>query len=1099
MVTSIATLTTFLVVGLVSSSPIKARTPYAVKETHYPPSQWQRVGPARAGHMINLQIGLKQGQFDELERHLYEVSDPSHQRYGQHLSAQEVNDLVKPSDETHDLVHEWLQDNNIEASSLEYSPAKDWIKVTIAIEDIETLLDTKYSTYKHEDGEYIVRTPEWSLPLHLHDHIETIQPTNSFFRPRAVARSMKKVDDVTGYQALAPSTYKPPTVGQTAADVCNVSAVTPLCLRTLYGTVDYKVQAADRNKMALTDYLGESNNRSDTKLFLEQYRPEAASAAYSFDVQIINGGNDEQTPENATELAAGKDLEGNLDSETMLGIGYPTPLIAYTTGGSPPFNPDLATPTDTNEPYLTWLQYVLSQKDLPGVVSNSYQDTEQTVPYSYAVSVCKGFAQLGARGVSVLFGSGDNGVGEDGTCVSNVDNSTTFLAMFPSTCPYVTSVGGTKFINPEVVATDARNGYVSGGGFSRYFPRPAWQDAALKPYLASLPKNITAFFNATGRGFPDIAAQGYHFITIWNGTIVPLDGTSAATPTASAILALVNDALIAAGKPTLGWLNPWLYSKGYAAFTDVTVGSSKGCGTDGFPAAVGWDAATGFGTPRFKSNGPFPILHLSVALSVVVIIYGLSTVIYNIYFHPLSKFPGPKLFAASRIFSIREVLRGELPHKITAFHEIYGEVVRTAPDELSFTSPQAFQDIYAKKNGKPSFPKDPIQYTMAASGSVPSILGVISDKDHSRYRRLLAHAFSEKALREQEPLIKHYVDLLITRLHQNSTKGPQNMVNWYNFTTFDVIADLTFGESFGCLDGSDYHPWVSFMFRSFKAAAFMAAAKRFGPIVKMALDKFIPKKLLEQRTKHRTLTHEKVQVRLERKTERKDFMTYILRHNDVETGMTVQEIKSTAGILLLAGSETTATLLSAVTYYLLTPGNEHILKCLVEEIRTMFKTEEEIDMISVNKLKYQLAVLDEAMRIHPPAPFGGPRVVPGDGQFVSGYWVPGGTNVSCGIYASQHQTQNFKNPDKFAPERWLDDPEYAGDEKGAFQPFSLGPRNCIGRNLAYAEMRLILARVIWNFDLELAHQSMNWAKHMKIFLLWEKPPLFVTLKPVVRE
>ncbi|KAG4026264.1 hypothetical protein MFRU_043g00670 [Monilinia fructicola] len=599
MVTSIATLTAFLAVGLVSSSPIKARTPYAVKETHHPPPQWQRVGPARAGHMINLQIGLKQGQFDELERHLYEVSDPSHQRYGQHLSAQEVNDLVKPSDETHNLVHEWLQDNNIETDSVEYSPAKDWIKLTIPVENIETLLDTEYSTYQHEDGEYIVRTPQWSLPLHLHGHIETIQPTNSFFRPRAIAKTLKKVNEVTEYQALAPSNYKPPTIGQTAADVCNVSSVTPLCLRTLYGTVDYKVKAAGKNKMALTDYLGESNNRSDTKLFLEQYRPEAASAAYTFDVQIIDGGNNEQTQENATQLAAGKDLEGNLDSETMLGIGYPTPLIAYTTGGSPPFLPDVQTPTDTNEPYLAWLQYVLSQKDLPGVVSNSYQDTEQTVPYSYAVSVCKGFAQLGARGVSVLFGSGDNGVGANGTCVSNVDNSTTFLAMFPSTCPYVTSVGGTKFINPEVVASDSRNGYVSGGGFSRYFPRPSWQDAAIKPYLASLPKNITGFFNATGRGFPDIAAQGYAYITVWNGTTVHLDGTSAATPTASAILALINDALIAAGKPRLGWLNPWLYSKGHEAFTDVTIGSASGCGTNGFSAATGWDAATGFGTPYF--------------------------------------------------------------------------------------------------------------------------------------------------------------------------------------------------------------------------------------------------------------------------------------------------------------------------------------------------------------------------------------------------------------------------------------------------------------------------------------------------------------------
>ncbi|KAB8292426.1 hypothetical protein EYC80_008152 [Monilinia laxa] len=278
------------------------------------------------------------------------------------------------------------------------------------------------------------------------------------------------------------------------------------------------------------------------------------------------------------------------------------------------------------------------------------------------------------------------------------------------------------------------------------------------------------------------------------------------------------------------------------------------------------------------------------------------------------------------------------------------------------------------------------------------------------------------------------------------------------------------------------------------AASFIAAAKRFGPIVKVALDELIPKKLLEERKNHQALTDEKVQARLERKTDRKDFITYILRHNDTETGMSVSGIKSTSGVLLLAGSETTATLLSAMTYYLLAPGNEHILRELVKEIRTAFTSEDEIDIISVNKLKYQLAVLDEAMRIHPPAPFGGLRVVAGEGQWVSGYW----TQISCVMYGAHHQPRNFKNPEKLAPERWLGDPEYAGDEKGAFQLFSLGPRNCIGRNLAYAEMRLILARIIWNFDLEMVDESKNWAKNMKVFLLWEKLPLYVNLKPVAR-
>lgn len=527
------------------------------------------------------------------------VSDPDHDRYGQHLSVAEVNDLVKPSDDALDLVNDWLEDNGVHNSQLKYSPAKDWIKVSLPIKAVEALLDTEYSVFGHEDGGYLVRTPQWSLPQHLHQHINVIQPTNSFFRPRKQGTTLKTIDDISenNWTPLPPPSPKNWTPGGDPSTVCNTSLVTPLCLRTLYGTIDYKPVAADKNKVGLNDFLAESNNRSDTKLFLEQYRPEAASAADEFKVVIIADGNDEQTQETPEELTAGKDLEGNLDSETILGISYPTPLTAYTTGGSPPFTPDLTTPTNNNEPYLTWLNYVLTDPDVPQVISTSYADDEQTVPYSYAKSVCDGFAQLGARGVSLFFGSGDSGVGQTGNCLTNDGkNTSTFLAMFPTSCPYITSVGGTKFI-PEVVATDARNGYVSGGGFSRYFPRPDYQDSVVPDYVKSLGAQFSGLYNTTGRGYPDIAAQSYHFITVWNGTIHPLDGTSAATPTAAAVIALVNDALIAAGKSPLGFLNPWLYKKGYKAFKDVASGSAVGCNTTGFPAQKGWDAVTGFGTP----------------------------------------------------------------------------------------------------------------------------------------------------------------------------------------------------------------------------------------------------------------------------------------------------------------------------------------------------------------------------------------------------------------------------------------------------------------------------------------------------------------------
>jgi tripeptidyl-peptidase I len=253
-----------------------------------------------------------------------------------------------------------------------------------------------------------------------------------------------------------------------------------------------------------------------------------------------------------------------------------------------------------NKDSAIWLNYVLQQHDLPQTISTSYADDEQTVPYAYAKRVCEGFAQLGARGVSLFFGSGDAGVGTAGDCFTNDGrNASSFLADFPASCPYVTTVGATTGFNPEVAAHDQRNGFSSGGGFSRYFPRPSYQDAAVVPYLKMLGNKYKGLYNQSGRGYPDVSAQGQTYATIWNGTLVPLDGTSASTPTTAAIISLVNDALIAAGKKPLGFLNPWLYKKGYQAFTDVTSGSTLGCNVTGFPAVKGWDAVTGFGTPYF--------------------------------------------------------------------------------------------------------------------------------------------------------------------------------------------------------------------------------------------------------------------------------------------------------------------------------------------------------------------------------------------------------------------------------------------------------------------------------------------------------------------
>ncbi|KAG9230195.1 tripeptidyl-peptidase 1 precursor [Amylocarpus encephaloides] len=585
----------------VVGNPIRARSAYSVKETHFVPRSWRDIDEAPKNFMINLNIGVKQGQFDELDRHLHEVSDPDHERYGKHLSLDHVHELVKPSAESLDLVHEWLADSGI--GDLSYSAAKDWISVSIPVETAERLLATKYRTYEHEGGDRLVRTPEWSLPTHLHDHIDSIQPTTSFMRLKGQGNQ---------FLHLAPwqsPKYTPPTSPDVSA-VCNVSSVTPQCFETLYSTKGYFPKNPKLNQVGFTNYLGEIPIRPDTAQFLKKYRPRDVDAAYRFPQIRIADGPAQDGPLNLTQAADGTSQEANLDVQAIIGISHLTP-VSWSTGGSPPFLPDSNTPTNTNEPYIVWLNYLLGQRSIPQVISTSYADDEQTVPQAYARRVCSQFAQLGARGVSVLFASGDRGVGLNSTCFSNDGKNTSmFVPLFPSGCPYVTTVGATHEFEPEVVAFrpgtvrpdgSFREIYSSGGGFSNYFDRPKYQERVVGQYVRGLKGLYQGLYNAEGRAYPDIAAQGQYFAYVWNGTEGVISGTSASTPLMAGILALVNDALSSAGQPPLGFLNPWLYSRGFKGFTDITSGSAAGCQVDGFPATEGWDPVTGFGTPVFPS------------------------------------------------------------------------------------------------------------------------------------------------------------------------------------------------------------------------------------------------------------------------------------------------------------------------------------------------------------------------------------------------------------------------------------------------------------------------------------------------------------------
>ncbi|KAH1519211.1 hypothetical protein KXX06_010233 [Aspergillus fumigatus] len=428
----------------------------------------------------------------------------------------------------------------------------------------------------------------------------------------------------------------------------------------------------------------------------------------------------------------------------------------------------------------------------------------------------------------------------------------------------------------------------------------------------------------------------------------------------------------------------------------------------------------------------------------------------------------------------------------------YGDVVRIGPNALVYRAPRAWKEIYGyrTKKGQRTFQKDPSLYVPTPNG-VHAII-TAAESDHIRMRRLLAHAFSDRALREQESLLHFYADLLVQKLHENLNHSHSEVVDiarWYNFTTFDLIGDLAFGEPFQCLKDSKYHWWVSIMLDAVKLSVYLKVLW-FFPILSPLTKLLVPRYLHQRREASFQLTVEKVSRRLHRQTNRPDFISYILRHKDDENRMSRQEIDANAATFVLAGSETTAALLSGCTFYLL--KNPHIYRRLVTEIRSRFQHPSEIRLSSIATLSYLNAVLEESLRIYPPIPAMLPRLVPEEGAMINGEYVPAGTSVSMSLWSTFHSSGNFHNPDSFVPERWLASPEeeasrcFTMDKKEAFQPFSYGPRNCLGQHLANAEMRLILAKVFWHSDMELCPESENWADQ-ESYNLWSRPPLMVMI------
>ncbi|KAF9886347.1 hypothetical protein FE257_011492 [Aspergillus nanangensis] len=560
------------------------------------PQGWHYVGNPNSDEPISLKIALKQHNAAGFEQAVIQMSTPGHANYGKHFQDHtEMKRMLLPLDDTVDSVKSWIESAGI----TDYQVDADWINLRTDVGHANALLDTEFKFYQNEIRHITrLRTLAYSIPDDVVSHVNMIQPTTRFgqIRPdRATSRTNpeKISEHILSAMALAPNSTD-----------CD-QMITPACLKKLYNVGDYKADPKRGSRIGFTNYLEEVPRYSDMQTF--QKTLALYAEGQNFSVVTYNGGVNNQH-------AASDSGEANLDLQTIMGISSPVPITAYITGGRGELIPDLSQPNksdNSNEPYLEFFQNVLklSKEELPQVISTSYGEDEQTIPQKYAETVCDLIKQLGSRGVSVIFSSGDSGVGA--ACQTNDGtNQTHFPPQFPAACPWVTAVGGTTKTNPEEATV------FSSGGFSDVWEQPEWQTRSVDGFLESNDGKFEKYFNRHGRAFPDVSAQSANYAIYDKGRWGKLDGTSCSAPAFAGLVALLNDARFAAGKPSMGFLNPFLYGAGQEGLNDVTAGSTKGCdGRDRFGgkpngspvvsgaswnATEGWDPATGLGTPNFE-------------------------------------------------------------------------------------------------------------------------------------------------------------------------------------------------------------------------------------------------------------------------------------------------------------------------------------------------------------------------------------------------------------------------------------------------------------------------------------------------------------------
>ncbi|GAB7338673.1 hypothetical protein MBLNU457_5399t3 [Dothideomycetes sp. NU457] len=474
------------------------------------------------------------------------------------------------------------------------------------------------------------------------------------------------------------------------------------------------------------------------------------------------------------------------------------------------------------------------------------------------------------------------------------------------------------------------------------------------------------------------------------------------------------------------------------------------------------------GEIRLFASLPFSLL---VAISLPVLL--VSYVVYQRFFHPLAKVPGPYWASITRLWMIKHSRDGDMHRTMIALHEKHGSLVRTGPNEVSVADPAAIKQIYGAGT---KFEKSD-WYSVWQGHRTFDLFAERKSKVHGQQRKLVSRPYAMESLKDLEPYVDETTQLFLRKMDERLGQVV-DMGNWFQLFAFDIIGEITFSRNFGFLeaakdDGS---------FHDIEATLGSAAWVGQVPWIFWLNDYLTPYignhlALVNRHGSIRTLALKEVEARKDRGSERKDMLAKLFAvQKEKPDALSISDVTSTAASNVFAGSDTTAISTRAIVYYLL--KNPHCMKKLVQEIddfRRQGKLSDPVKLEEADAMPYLQAVMYEALRLHPAVGMSLPRVVPAEGATVNGVYLPAKTVIGANPWVIHRNKQVYgEDVEVFRPERWM--VEEKGDLHRFFFAFGSGARTCIGRNISWMEMSKLIPTLLLHYDMRLADPDAEWTE-----------------------